>query len=61
MAVQSEELRPLNVGMDYFFQLKTSWGQVMAYASIIVTPVVLVFLCFQRAFVSSIASAGVKG
>ncbi|MGX1163445.1 carbohydrate ABC transporter membrane protein 2 (CUT1 family) [Arthrobacter sp. SLBN-100] len=61
MAVQSEELRPLNVGMDYFFQLKTSWGQVMAYASIIVTPVVLVFLSFQRAFVSSIASAGVKG
>lgn len=61
MAVQSEELRPLNVGMDYFFQLKTSWGQVMAYASIIVTPVVLIFLCFQRSFVSSIASAGVKG
>lgn len=61
IAVQSEELRPLNVGMDYFFQLKTEWGQVMAYGSIIVIPVVLVFLAFQRAFVDSIASTGVKG
>jgi multiple sugar transport system permease protein len=61
IAVQSEDLRPLNVGMDYFFQLQTSWGQVMAYASIIVVPVVIVFLIFQRSFVDSIASTGVKG
>jgi multiple sugar transport system permease protein len=61
MAVQSEDLRPLNVGMDYFFQLKTAWGQVMAYASIIVVPVMVVFLFFQRAFVNSIATTGVKG
>lgn len=61
ISVQSEELRPLNVGMDYFFQLKTAWGQVMAYGSIIIVPVMLVFLVFQRAFVDSIASTGVKG
>lgn len=61
IAVQSERLRPLNVGMDYFFQLQTSWGQVMAYASIIVVPVIVIFLFFQRAFIDSIASTGVKG
>lgn len=61
LVIQSEDLRPLNVGMDYFFQLQTSWGQVMAYASIIVVPVIIFFLCFQRAFVDSVASTGVKG
>ena len=61
ITVQSEEMRPLNVGMDYFFQLKTAWGQVMAYGSIIIVPVIVVFLAFQRAFVNSIASTGVKG
>jgi multiple sugar transport system permease protein len=33
----------------------------MAYASIIVVPVMIVFLFFQRAFIDSIASTGVKG
>lgn len=61
LVIQSEDLRPLNVGMDYFFSLQTSWGQVMAYASIIIVPVVVVFLVFQRAFVDSVASSGVKG
>jgi multiple sugar transport system permease protein len=61
LAVQSEQYRPLNVGMDYFFQLKTAWGQVMAYGTIVVVPVIVVFLGFQRAFVDSIASTGVKG
>ena len=61
LTIQSEDLRPLNLGMDYFFQLQTAWGQVMAYASIIVIPVIVVFLFFQRAFVESVASTGVKG
>jgi multiple sugar transport system permease protein len=61
IAVQNDDLRPLNVGMDYFFQLKTAWGQVMAYGSIIIVPVMIVFIAFQRAFVGSIAASGVKG
>ncbi len=61
MVVQSEELRPVMVGMQYFFQLNTAWGEVMAYTSLITLPVLVVFLCFQRAFVSSIAASGVKG
>lgn len=61
MVVQREELRPVMVGMQYFFQLDTAWGEVMAYTSLITLPVLIVFLAFQRAFVSSIAASGVKG
>lgn len=61
MVVQKEELRPVMVGMQYFFQLNTAWGEVMAYTSLITLPVLIVFLIFQRAFVSSIAASGVKG
>ncbi len=61
MVVQSEELRPAMVGIDYFKQLNVSWGQIMAYASIITVPVLIMFIAFQRAFINSIASSGVKG
>jgi multiple sugar transport system permease protein len=33
----------------------------MAYSTLITIPVLVFFIAFQRAFVSSIASAGVKG
>jgi ABC-type glycerol-3-phosphate transport system permease component len=42
-------------------QLKVLWGQIMAYSTLITIPVLVFFLAFQRRFVSSIASAGVKG
>ena len=61
MVVQSEELRPAMVGIDYFKQLNVSWGQLMAYASVITVPILILFIAFQRAFVNSIASSGVKG
>ncbi|KQY24795.1 sugar ABC transporter permease [Cellulomonas sp. Root485] len=61
MVVQEESLRPVMVGMQYFFQLNTAWGEVMAYTSLITLPVLIVFLSFQRAFVSSVAASGVKG
>jgi multiple sugar transport system permease protein len=61
MVVQSEDLRPVMVGIQYFFQLNVSWGQIMAYASMITVPVLVLFVAFQRAFIGSIAAAGVKG
>jgi multiple sugar transport system permease protein len=61
MVVQSEQLRPVMVGLQYFFQLNVSWGQVMAYSSLITIPVVVLFIAFQRSFINSIASSGVKG
>jgi len=61
MVVQSEERRPVMVGVSYFFQLDVAWGPMMAYSTLITIPVLALFLAFQRAFIGSIASSGVKG
>ena len=65
LVIQDEELRPVQVGMRYFFATGTAeglpWGEIMAYTTMITIPVVVVFLLFQRQFTSSIASSGVKG
>jgi multiple sugar transport system permease protein len=61
MVTQAEEYRPVMVGLQYFFQLNTAWGELMAYLSVITVPVLVFYLILQRAFISSIASTGVKG
>lgn len=65
LVIQQEQLRPVQVGLRYFFASGTAegtpWGQILAYTSLITIPVIIVFLLFQRAFISSIASSGVKG
>jgi multiple sugar transport system permease protein len=61
MVVQTENLRPAMLGLSYFQQLNVLWGQIMAYSTLITIPVLIFFLAFQRAFVSSIAATGVKG
>ena len=60
MAVQSENLRPVMIGIQYFQQMTTSWWQIIAYSSVITVPIIIVFGLFQRQFVGSIASTGVK-
>lgn len=61
MVAQSEENRPVLVGLQYFFQLNVEWGEIMAYLTIITVPVLIFYLALQRAFIESIASSGVKG
>jgi multiple sugar transport system permease protein len=65
MVVQTESLRTVQVGLDYFWastsEEGTQWGEIMAYSSIITVPIIIVFVVFQRAFVASVASSGVKG
>jgi multiple sugar transport system permease protein len=61
MVTQAEGYRPVMVGLQYFFQLNTAWGELMAYLSVITVPVLVFYLVLQRAFISSIASTGVKG
>jgi multiple sugar transport system permease protein len=60
MTVQSEDIRPVMVGMQYFFQQNVQWGEVMAYATMVTLPVLGLFLAFQRSFVQSIAGTGSK-
>jgi multiple sugar transport system permease protein len=61
MTVQSDELRPVMVGLLFFFQRDVQWGQVMAYTTMITIPVLAFFFMFQGAFVKSIATTGIKG
>ena len=69
MVVQSEGVRPVMVGLQYFFKVAGGgggggglvWGVIMAYLSLVTLPVLILYLALQRAFVESIASSGVKG
>ncbi|UXN73296.1 carbohydrate ABC transporter permease [Devosia sp. A8/3-2] len=61
LVTQSEQYRPVMVGLQYFFQLNIARGEVMAYLSIITLPVLIFYPVLQRAFISSIASTGIKG
>jgi len=61
MTIQSDELRPVMVGLQFFFQRNVEWGQVMAYTTLITIPVLTFFFAFQSAFVKSIATTGIKG
>lgn len=62
MVTRGVEVRPLMIGMQQFFgQFPRLWGDIMAFAAMITIPVLVVFLLFQRWFVQSVASAGVKG
>jgi multiple sugar transport system permease protein len=62
MVVQIPEVRPLTVAMTEFFgQYPRLWGDTLAFTSMITIPVLLVFMLFQKWFVQSVASTGVKG
>jgi len=50
------------IGMQTFFgQDPRIWGDLLAFASMITIPVLIVFLLFQKWFVQSVASTGIKG
>ena len=57
------EVRPLTVAMQVFFggRYPRVWGDIMAFASMITIPVLIVFLLFQKWFIKSVASTGLKG
>jgi multiple sugar transport system permease protein len=62
LATRGDTYRPLMVGMQAFFdQAPLRWGDVMAFASMIVIPVLIAFLLFQKWFLRSVASTGTKG
>jgi len=62
MVTRGPEVRPLMIGMQQFFGLDPKiWGDIMAFASMITVPVLIVFLLFQKWFVQSVASTGIKG
>jgi multiple sugar transport system permease protein len=62
LMVSDPSVRPLPLEISVFSdQHPPDWGQVFAFGVILVTPVLLVFLAFQRWFVASVAGSGIRG
>jgi multiple sugar transport system permease protein len=62
MIVQDPQLFTLPLAMQNFFgQAPRQWGDIMAFTVMATTPTLLLFLFFQRWFVRSAVSSGVKG
>ena len=62
MAVRGEEFATLPLAMQTFFgQFPRQWGDVMAFAVMSTVPTLLLFIVFQRWFVKSAISSGIKG
>jgi len=61
MVTRSQEVRPLTIGITAFYVLDIRWGQILAFASMITIPVLILFIIFQRWFIRSVAASGVKG
>ncbi|MFF4854623.1 carbohydrate ABC transporter permease [Streptomyces rubiginosohelvolus] len=62
MVTSGEEYRPLPLAISTFQTLPPlQWGDIMAFGVMMVTPVLVVFLIFQRWFISSVAHSGLKG
>ncbi len=62
MVTHSENVRPLPLGIAAFYTLPPlQWGDIFAFGVMMVTPVLLIFLFFQRWFVKGVVTTGVKG
>jgi multiple sugar transport system permease protein len=62
MMVDQANVRPLPLAMTVFYQeQQKAWGNIFAFGVLLIIPVMVVFLAFQKFFVQSVASSAVKG
>lgn len=62
MVVRGDTYATLPLAMQTFFgQFPRHWGEVMAFAVMATLPTLLIFIVFQRWFVQSTVSSGIKG
>src|SRR5579883_3446954 len=56
-------MRTLSLGLYYFltFEGVTRWNQMMAAATVMVLPILLIFAFFQRYFIQGVTLTGIKG
>lgn len=60
---RTETVRPLTVGLNKLFQTSdvgAVYGQLMAGTIIVIAPLVILFILFQRRFIESFSSSGIK-
>lgn len=63
IVTKSVENRPLTVGLAIFAKSKEAlmqWSNVCAAAFIVVAPLVILFMVFQKKFINSFANSGIK-
>jgi multiple sugar transport system permease protein len=59
--IQGVELQPASVGLNSFMGPNTNeWNNIMAFATIYVTPILAVFVLLQRRIVSGLTSGALK-
>jgi multiple sugar transport system permease protein len=62
MVTVDEQVRPLPVAIASFQTLPPlQWGDIMSFGVMMVAPILIVFLIFQKWFVEGVASTGTKG
>ena len=61
MVTRSETVRPLPIGITSLYVLNMQWGHILAFASLITIPIIILFVVFQKWFVTSVAASGIKG
>lgn len=61
MVTRGYTYRPLTVAMQTFFgQAPIYWGDIMAFATMMTIPVIILFIFLQNQFVKSVATTGIK-
>lgn len=62
MVTIGPQVRPLPVAIAAFYTLPPlQWGDILAFGVMMVAPVLLVFVLFQRWFVRGVAASAIKG
>ena len=62
MVTSGEAVRPLPLAIATFYTLPPlQWGDIFAFGVMMVLPILLVFLFFQRWFVRGVVATGIKG
>jgi len=61
MVTRGPDYRPLPVAMNVFFgQYPRDWGDIMAFATMMTLPVLILFIILQGQFINSAKTTGVK-
>jgi multiple sugar transport system permease protein len=62
MVTSGEAVRPLPLAIATFYSLPPlQWGDIFAFGVMMVLPILLVFLFFQRWFIRGVVASGIKG
>jgi len=62
LVTSGEAVRPLPLAIATFYTLPPlQWGDIFAFGVMMVAPILVVFLVFQRWFVRGVATTGIKG